>query len=59
MWSVANVQLSLHVGPEQMEHELCQKQLPVCGTCSFAGLPCLVLVVEDAPSLAETWCAEV
>ena len=31
---VADVQLELHVGPEQLEWGLSQKLLPVCGICS-------------------------
>jgi hypothetical protein len=31
---VADVQLGLHVGPEQLERELSSKQLAVCGICS-------------------------
>ena len=40
---VADAQLGLHVGPEQLEWGLSQKLLPVCGICSsswaaFSGL---------------------
>jgi len=31
---VAEVHLGLHVGPEQLEEELSQKLLTVCGLCS-------------------------
>jgi hypothetical protein len=31
---VADVQIDLHVGPEQLEQRLSQKLLPECGICS-------------------------
>ena len=49
---VADVQLGLHVGPEQLEQGLSQKLLP--DYVLLAGLPCLASVAEDASSLIET-----
>ena len=46
---VADVQLGLHVGPEQLELGLSQKLLPVHRICLLAGLP----LGEDVPNLAE------
>ena len=47
------MQLGLHVGREQLEWELSQKLLPLCGICSSS---CVALsgasVREDTPSLA-------
>jgi hypothetical protein len=35
--NVADIQLGLHVGPEQLELGLSQKLLPVYGICSYSG----------------------
>jgi hypothetical protein len=50
---VADVQLGLHVGPEQLEMRLSQKLSPVCGYVLLAGLPCLDSVGEEAPTFSE------
>ena len=49
---VTDVQLGLHVGPEQLEQGLSLKLLPILGI--LAGLPCLTSKGEEAPSLPET-----
>jgi hypothetical protein len=49
-----DVQLGLHVGSKQLEWELPQKLLLVCGICSFSWLPCLTSVEKEVPSLEET-----
>ena len=51
------MQLGVHVGPEQLECELSQKLLPVCGNVLLAGLPCLASVGEDVPIPEESSCA--
>jgi hypothetical protein len=50
---VADVQLGLHVGPEQLEQGLSQKLLPVCGICSSSWAPLSGLSGEDAPRLTD------
>lgn len=54
---VADVQFSLHLGPEQLERRLSQKLLPAgcsCGTHSISEAALLALVGEEAPKFAET-----
>jgi hypothetical protein len=41
--SVADVQLSLHVGPGQLEWRLSQNLLPTCGICSSSWAALSVL----------------
>ena len=60
MWasytSVADVQLGLHEGLEQLEREggLPQSCCLYVGYVLLAGLPCLASMGEDVPSLTET-----
>ena len=53
------MQFDLYVGPEELEEILYPKLLPECGRVPQAGLPCLVSVGEEAPSLAEALSAQV
>ena len=50
---VTDVQLGLHVGPEQLEQGLFQKLVAVNGICSTSWLPCLSSVGEESPRVAE------
>jgi hypothetical protein len=50
---ISDVQLGLHVGPEQLEWGLSQKLLLVCGYVLLTEQPCLASVGEEAPSLTE------
>jgi hypothetical protein len=50
---VADVQLSLHVGSEQLERGLSQKLLPIGGIRS-SSWAALLSMGEEAPSLEET-----
>ena len=50
---VADVQLSLHVGPPTTGAGLSLNLLPVCGICSPTGLPCLASGGEDVSIPAE------
>jgi hypothetical protein len=56
---IADVQLGLHVSPEQLELGLSQSWWLSVGYVLLAGLPWLASVDEDEPSLAETWYAKV
>ena len=51
---VADVQLGLRVGPEQLERGSVPQTVACLGYVLLAGLPCLTSVGEDAPSLAES-----
>jgi hypothetical protein len=46
IYSYIYMQLGLHLGPEQLEHEIPKKLLSGCGIC-------LTSVGEDAPSPAK------
>ena len=50
---VADVQLSLHVGPQQLEGGHPKSYCVYVGYVLLAGLPCMASVGEDVPSLAE------
>lgn len=54
---VADVQLCLHVGLEQLELGLASQLLPVMGCVLLAGMPCLTSVGEEEPRISEIWCA--
>ena len=51
---VADVQLGLHAGPEQLEQGLFQSSGLYVGYVLLAGLPCLASMGQKAPSLKET-----
>ena len=50
---VADVQLGLHVGPEQLERGYPKSYCLDVGYVVLAGMPCLPLLGEEAPLLAE------
>ena len=51
---VADVQLGLHVGPEQLEWGYPKSCCPYIGYVLLAELPCVVSVEQDVPSPTET-----